>query len=66
MKSLYIIKAGTTFHAIAKQFGDFDAWTAVALGETGVEKRIVDAEYGAALPAAEDCAGVVVTGSPRW
>ncbi|MDO9263927.1 MAG: glutamine amidotransferase, partial [Desulfosalsimonadaceae bacterium] len=63
MKSLYIIKAGTTFPATAKQFGDFDVWTAAALGPVGVETRIVDAEHGAALPAAEDCAGVVVTGS---
>jgi len=66
MKSLYIIKAGTTFPATAKQFGDFDAWAAAALGPVGIETRIVDAEHGAALPAAEDCAGVVVTGSPRW
>jgi GMP synthase (glutamine-hydrolysing) len=63
MKSLYIIKAGTTFPATAKQFGDFDEWTAAALGPMDLEKRIVDAEHGAALPAAEDCAGAVVTGS---
>ena len=63
MKSLHIIKAGTTFPATAKQLGDFDVWTAAALGPVGVETRIVDAEHGAALPAVEDCAGVIVTGS---
>jgi GMP synthase (glutamine-hydrolysing) len=63
MKNLYIIKAGTTFPATAKQFGDFDTWTAATLGAVGIETCILDAEHGAALPAAAQCAGVVITGS---
>jgi len=63
MKRLYIIKAGTTFPAIAKQFGDFDKWTATALRVVDVETAIVDAENGASLPTAEECAGAVITGS---
>lgn len=63
MKRLYIIKAGTTFPATAKQFGDFDQWTAAALGITGVEIEIVDAENGEDLPSVQDCAGAVITGS---
>ena len=63
MKRLYIIKIGTTYSAIAKQLGDFDAWTSAALGALAVDTRVVDAEHGAALPVVEDCAGVVVTGS---
>jgi GMP synthase (glutamine-hydrolysing) len=63
MKKLCIIKLGTTFAAIKKQFGDFDAWTLAALGASGVETCVLDAEHGAALPAPADCAGVVVTGS---
>jgi GMP synthase (glutamine-hydrolysing) len=61
MKRLYIIKAGTTFPAIAKQFGDFDKWTATALRVVDVETAIVDAENGASLPTAEECAGAVIT-----
>ncbi len=63
MKRLYIIKAGTTFPATAKQFGDFDQWTASTLGITDVEIDIVDAENGADLPSAQECAGAVITGS---
>lgn len=63
MKKLCIIKAGTTFPATAKQFGDFDQWTAATLGITGVEIDIVDAENGADLPSVEECAGAVITGS---
>jgi GMP synthase (glutamine-hydrolysing) len=63
MKRLCIIKAGTTFPATAKQFGDFDQWTVATLGITDVEIDIVDAENGADLPSAQECAGVVITGS---
>ncbi|MBA4369096.1 MAG: GMP synthase [Desulfobacterium sp.] len=63
MKRLYIIKAGTTFPATEKQFGDFDQWTAATLGITDVEIDIVDAENGATLPSVQECAGVVITGS---
>jgi GMP synthase (glutamine-hydrolysing) len=62
-KQLYIIKAGTTFFDTAKQFGDFDTWTAVALGVVDVETCILDAEHGATLPSVAECAGVVLTGS---
>ena len=63
MKKLYIIKVGTTYAVTAARFGDFDAWAAAVLGPLGVETHVVDAEHGAALPAAFDCAGAVVTGS---
>lgn len=63
MKRLYIIKAGTTFPDIARQWGDFDKWTVKALGAPGRVISIVDAEHGAPLPPVSECAGVVVTGS---
>lgn len=63
MKKLYIIKIGTTFPSIAKQFGDFDKWTVAALGAMDVETCVLDAEHGVSLPFARDCAGVVITGS---
>lgn len=63
MKKLFIIKVGTTFPATAEQYGDFDTWTLDGLGAAEVDTCILDAENGAALPPAADCAGVVVTGS---
>ena len=63
MKRLFIIKVGTTFPATAKQFGDFDSWTLDKLGTIDIETCVVDAERGAELPSAADCAGVIVTGS---
>ena len=63
MKKLYIIKTGTTFPDTLKQLGDFDAWTRAALGETATDICILDVERGAPLPAAADCAGVVITGA---
>jgi GMP synthase (glutamine-hydrolysing) len=63
MKKLYIIKIGTTFPATERRLGDFDQWTANALGSVDVELGIVDAEHGASLPKEEECAGVIITGS---
>ncbi len=63
MKKLFIIKVGTTFPTIAKQYGDFDAWTLATLGSVDVDTCILDVEHGASLPFATDCAGVIVTGS---
>jgi GMP synthase (glutamine-hydrolysing) len=63
MQRLYIIKAGTTFPDTRVKLGDFDDWTLAALGETVTLTRILDMERGAALPAAADCAGVVITGA---
>lgn len=63
MKKLYILKVGTTFPALAKQLGDFDAWTAAGLEGMSVPIAVWDVELGAALPNPEQCAGVVITGS---
>ena len=63
MKKLYIVKIGTTFPTTEKRHGDFDRWTAIALGPVEIEIGIVDAEHGASLPKEEECAGVVITGS---
>lgn len=63
MQKLYIIKLGSTFPNIAKQFGDFEVWIEKALGplRTGIE--VVNIENGDALPSAKNCAGVIITGS---
>ncbi len=63
MRKLYILKTGTTFPDTLMQLGDFDTWTRAALGETATEIHSLDIERGALLPAAADCAGVVITGA---
>ena len=60
---LYIIKAGSTYPSLAATLGDFDTWTLAALGTVAVDTRVLDAEQGAELPAAHECAGIIVTGS---
>jgi GMP synthase (glutamine-hydrolysing) len=62
-KKIFIIKVGTTFPSTAREFGDFDLWTLKGLGCADYEAVVIDAEHGEPLPSAEECAGVVVTGS---
>jgi GMP synthase (glutamine-hydrolysing) len=63
MKTLYIIKTGTTFPDTRNRLGDFDQWTADALGALDIKPGIVDVAHGEALPEIDTCAGVVITGS---
>ncbi len=64
MKPIYIIKTGTTFPVIVQEYGDFDQWTLKALGPTAVPLKVIDVNsMPTQLPAAQDCAGVVITGS---
>ena len=62
-KKLYIIKVGTTFPATLAQFGDFDVWTAAGLGIPSSDIVSLDVQNGAPLPAPDECASVVITGS---
>jgi GMP synthase (glutamine-hydrolysing) len=62
-KQIFIIKVGTTFPSTALEFGDFDLWTLKGLGCNKDEAVVIDAEHGEPLPSAEECTGVVVTGS---
>lgn len=62
-KKLYIIKTGSTYSATARQLGDFERWTAEALGEAAFAISVVDATASQPLPPADECAGVVITGS---
>ncbi|UWX58234.1 glutamine amidotransferase [Chlorobaculum sp. MV4-Y] len=63
MKSLYIIKAGSTFATEMERLGDFEEWVRRGLGDVACPVAVVNAEGGEALPAPELCAGAVVTGS---
>ncbi|MCW7755223.1 glutamine amidotransferase [Desulfobotulus sp. H1] len=63
MQTLFIIKTGSTFASLSRQFGDFDSWIRTALGPVSFPVITVDAEKTEVLPAAEDCCGVIITGS---
>lgn len=63
MKTLYIIKAGSTFKAERARLGDFDEWVLHGLGSVACPVSVVDAAGGAPMPPVGDCAGAVVTGS---
>jgi GMP synthase (glutamine-hydrolysing) len=79
MRELIILKTGSTLPALLARKGDFTDWISAGLGagpgwvpdagpgtEPGTQPavlRIVDVENGDALPAYDDVAGVVITGS---
>lgn len=63
MSGFVVVKAGTTFPNTARQYGDCEDWTCRGLGMARDRVRVIDALRIASLPAAETCAGVVVTGS---
>ena len=73
MRTLYIVKTGSTFPAIAHQLGDFEDWIAQGLraGQCVTAEhpdiRVIDAVHhckaGLAYPSPEMCAGVVISGS---
>ena len=63
MKSLYIIKAGSTFDTETRRLGDFEDWVRRGLGDLPCPVVVVNAEGGEALPDPKLCAGAVVTGS---
>ena len=44
MKSLYVLKVGTTFPATSERYGDFDRWTLEALATTRLEAQVLDLE----------------------
>ncbi len=63
MKSIIIMKVGSTFDDIKAKYGDFDEWTSAGLSGTELNIRCIDAENGEQLPPSDECASVIVTGS---
>lgn len=63
MKPLVIIKLGDTFPDLAARHGDFEDWIRSGLGKVGVPVEVVDPRQDLALPANEDVAAAIVTGS---
>ena len=62
MKQIALIKTGCTIDKIKPRHGDFEDWFAEGMGITKLLQ--VDVFREQALPAAENLAGIVVTGSP--
>jgi GMP synthase (glutamine-hydrolysing) len=62
VKQIALIKTGCTIDQIKPRHGDFEDWFAEGMGVTNLLQFDVFREQS--LPAAENLAGVVVTGSP--
>jgi GMP synthase (glutamine-hydrolysing) len=63
MKSLFVIKAGSTFDSEVERLGDFETWVERGLGQLSCPVVVIDVVGGEPLPAPLLCAGAVVTGS---
>lgn len=63
MKKFLIIKTGSTFDEISHTKGDFEDWTAKAMGLTPDQWLCVNVENGEKLSDPKDFAGCVITGS---
>ena len=63
MQQLIILKTGSTLPELLARKGDFTDWISAGLDAGPTPIRIVDAQNGCELPAYEDVAGVVITGS---
>ncbi len=63
MKKLIIVKIGSTFSDLAKSYGDFEHWIQAGTGRTDNAVVVIDPRGDAALPAPDDIAGVVISGS---
>lgn len=63
MKPFLIIKAGGTFPEITEGKGDFEQWTANAMGLSALEWTCVKVQEGEQLPDPTQYAGCVITGA---
>lgn len=63
MKPFLIIKTGGTFADYAVTNGDFEDWTARAMGLENGQYEVVNVQAGEPLPSPADYAGCVMTGS---
>jgi GMP synthase (glutamine-hydrolysing) len=63
MPELIILKTGRTLPALLARKGDFTDWVLAGLDAAPTEVRIIDVQNEDALPAYDEVAGVVITGS---
>jgi GMP synthase (glutamine-hydrolysing) len=64
MKTLAIIKTGSTFPTIKQQFGDFENWIIAACVLPTEKVLVVNVHEGDALPPITQLSGIIITGSP--
>ena len=63
VKTLYIIKAGSTFADTASRYGDFEEMTRRGMGVEREHICVVNAARGGELPSADCCSGAIITGA---
>jgi GMP synthase (glutamine-hydrolysing) len=63
MKPLVIVKVGTTFPTLVKDYGDVEHWIQAGMGDISNPIVIVDPRLGGEMPDPQQVSGVVVTGS---
>jgi GMP synthase (glutamine-hydrolysing) len=63
MRKVLVVKTGSTLPSLIAKMGDFEHWTLAGRGLDGDRATTVDVRSGAPLPAYDEIAGVVVTGS---
>jgi len=63
MMPILIIKTGSTFESITRSKGDFENWTADAMGLAPDKWRCVNVQAGESLPDPGEFVGCVITGS---
>jgi GMP synthase (glutamine-hydrolysing) len=61
MSSFFILKTGTTFPSIVKEYGDFEDWILNSM--ENVEVKVINVEKNETLPEIKECLGVIITGS---
>jgi GMP synthase (glutamine-hydrolysing) len=64
MKPILVIKTGHAVQKAFEQAGDFERWIIKSMQADAVEFSVVSVYQGEKLPAYDDIAGVVITGSP--
>lgn len=64
MASILIMKTGGAIPAVVDEFGDFEDWIIAGAGLPASSFNTVSVHAGESLPALQDTAAVIVTGSP--
>ena len=63
MKTLIIVKAGSTFPITRHRLGDFEDWIIRSIGESEILISVVNVLEGEILPPVDTLSGVIITGS---
>jgi GMP synthase (glutamine-hydrolysing) len=63
MKPILIIKTGSTYPEIAREMGDFEAWTAREMGLPMDQVAVHNCQRDSSLPTFDSFNGIVITGS---